>query len=243
MQKVQKPSPWWWSLVILSLVPAPAFAESPYTLDLRVDLPAITLSGSIALAGFFDKGLPACAPNCSSARINFIDRSAIHFRSNTSGAIADVALPLLLLAPVALDYFDSGHTMDWLKDVLVMVESLAVDQAVTQMTKFAVRRYSPALYGGDSHLTALNDTDAARSFISAHTSSACAVATAFAVTYWLRHPDDPLRYVALGLGIGLSLVVGVLKVFAGAHFWSDVGAGALVGGSIGVLVPMAHITF
>ncbi|HEX4352029.1 MAG TPA: phosphatase PAP2 family protein [Polyangiales bacterium] len=218
-------------------------ADSPYTLDLRVDLPVIALSGSIALAGFFDSGLPACAPNCSPARLNVIDRSAIHFRSNTSGAIADVALPLVLLAPVVLDYFDSGVAADWLKDALVMVESLAVDQTFTQLTKFAVRRNSPALYSGDSHLTALHDTDAARSFISAHTSSACAVTTAFAVTYWLRHPDDPLRYLVLGAGIGLSLAVGILKVLAGAHFWSDVGAGALVGGSVGVLVPMAHIKF
>jgi membrane-associated phospholipid phosphatase len=59
----------------------------------------------------------------------------------------------------------------------------------------------------------------------------------------LRHPDDPLRFLGLGAGIALSLAVGILKILAGAHFWSDVGAGALVGGSVGVLVPMAHIKF
>jgi membrane-associated phospholipid phosphatase len=232
-----------WLALVVTFVPAFARAESPYSVDLRVDFSVIALSGSLALSAFFDQGLPACAPNCSPARLNAIDRSAIHFRSNAAGSLADLILPLVLLAPVALDYVDSGNTSDWLKDVLVMVESLAVDQAVTQMTKFAVRRNSPALYSGDSKLTALHDADATRSFISAHASSASAVTTAFAVTYWLRHPKDPVRYLVLGVGIGLSLAVGVLKVLAGAHFWSDVGAGAIVGGSIGVLVPMAHLEF
>jgi membrane-associated phospholipid phosphatase len=232
----------WWCLVLF-FVPMSAKAESPYSPDLRVDFSVIALSGSIALSAFFDQGLPACAPNCSPSRLNTIDRSAIHFRSNTSGSLADLILPLVLLAPVALDYVDSGNTSDWLKDVLVMVESLAVDEAVTQMTKFAVRRKSPALYSGDPNLTALHDTDATRSFISAHASTASAVTTAFAVTYWLRHPNDPVRYLVLGVGIGLSLAVGMLKVFAGAHFWSDIGAGAIVGSSIGVLVPMAHVKF
>ena len=68
-----------------------------------------------------------------------------------------------------------------------------------------------------------------------------AATTAFSVTYFLRNPDDPLRWLVLGSGIALSLGVGILKVYAGHHFWTDIAAGALVGASVGVLVPILHV--
>jgi len=67
-----------------------------------------------------------------------------------------------------------------------------------------------------------------------------AAVTAFAVTYWLRHPDDPLRWVVLFAGQALALGVGFLKIEAGYHYPTDIMVGALVGSSIGVLVPMLH---
>ena len=53
-----------------------------------------------------------------------------------------------------------------------------------------------------------------------------------------------IRLVAAGsesaAGEALALGVGMLKVKAGYHYPSDVAAGALVGGAMGLLVPMLH---
>jgi membrane-associated phospholipid phosphatase len=44
----------------------------------------------------------------------------------------------------------------------------------------------------------------------------------------------------LTAGVALSTAVALLKIEAGYHFWTDVAAGALVGASIGTLVPLLH---
>jgi membrane-associated phospholipid phosphatase len=216
-------------------------AQSPYTLDLPIDIPLLGLGAASSVAGFVgNKDLPICAPYCPSSEINVIDRNAIHFHSDAAGAAADYLLPVLFVVPAVLDAFDS-HMHGWWTDIFIFVQTVLLTEAIGQMTKFAVHRDSPALYGGQPSTTAVHDSDAARSFFSTHTASAFAVTTSFTVTYWLRHPDDPMRFIILALGAALSLTTGVLKVAAGAHFWTDVAAGAVVGASMGVLVPLLHV--
>ena len=218
-----------------------AESESPYKLDLHVDLPLIALSGGVSAAGFLVRAeLPECAPYCSTKGLNALDRTAIHLHSNTAAKAADVALVVLAIAPLVLDAIDTRFHGFW-SDAVVIFETLALTTTITQITKFAVGRYEPIVYSGAPGATQLQDFDVGRSFFSAHAASAFAVTTAFTVTYWLRHPDDPMRFVVLALGATLSLLTGVSKVFAGQHFWTDVLAGSVVGASVGVLVPFLHV--
>lgn len=231
-----------WAVALFVLSAGRVDAQTPYDVDLRLDLPVLGLAMSIGAAGLLEMdSTPACAPHCSSKGINFLDRTAIHFKSDSAGLAADVLLYTLLAAPLLLDTIDSPTFHDWLVDTLIVVQSFALTQTVAQLTKFAFQRYSPSLYAGDESVTAVHDKDAARSFISAHTASAFSVATAYTVTYWLKHPNDPMRFVILAVGAALSLTTGVLKVLAGAHFWTDVVAGAAAGLSVGVLVPILHL--
>jgi membrane-associated phospholipid phosphatase len=233
-----------WVLLIWFGTSTLACAESPYTLDLHVDLPLFGIGAAVGLAGLLESApLPACAPACPSTNINALDRTALHFRSDASGTAADIMLAALLVMPVVLDAFDSDSFTAWFKDTFVIAQTLMLTQGITQLTKFAVDRNSPALYDRDPSLAALRDSDASRSFFSAHTASAFAVTTAFTVTYWKRHPKDPMRFVVLALGAVLSLTTGTLKVLAGAHFWTDIGAGAVLGASMGVLVPTLHTSW
>jgi membrane-associated phospholipid phosphatase len=64
--------------------------------------------------------------------------------------------------------------------------------------------------------------------------------TATAMTYWLRHPDSPARWAMAGGALGLTTLTAVGRVQAGKHFPSDVVAGAILGSSIGLLVPWIH---
>jgi membrane-associated phospholipid phosphatase len=49
--------------------------------------------------------------------------------------------------------------------------------------------------------------------------------------------------VVLGSSLSAATVVGLLKIHAGYHYPTDIAAGAVVGTSIGVLVPMLHRAF
>ena len=46
--------------------------------------------------------------------------------------------------------------------------------------------------------------------------------------------------MVLATGEALALDVGLLKIHAGYHYWTDIAAGALVGSSVGALVPLLH---
>lgn len=46
--------------------------------------------------------------------------------------------------------------------------------------------------------------------------------------------------MVLGVGQALATSVAMLKIKAGYHYATDVAAGALVGGAMGLLVPVLH---
>ena len=70
--------------------------------------------------------------------------------------------------------------------------------------------------------------------------TAFTAATAYTVTFWLRHPESPWRWLVLGLAGVAGLTVGLLKIRAGYHFPTDIAAGAVVGVSVGTLIPLLH---
>lgn len=226
-------------VVIAGLSPARALADSPYELDLSVDLPVVGLGAAGSLVALIEVPPPACLPDCSPDDINALDRTVLGNYSETAHDVADVFVLGLIAAPALLDLADSGGD-GWIEDMTVFTQVLLLTQALTQITKFAVRRTAPFAYDPEAPEEALQSRDAPRAFFSGHTSTAFAATTAYSVTYWLRHPDDPLRWAVLGAGVALSTAVALLKIEAGYHFWTDVAAGALVGASIGTLVPLLH---
>jgi membrane-associated phospholipid phosphatase len=221
------------------LGPSVALADSPYRLDLRVDLPVLALGAAGSTLALVEVPPAACLPDCEPEGINALDRMVLGNYSETAHTIADVGVIAMLLAPPLLNAFDSGGD-GWATDTVVYAEALVLTQALTQIVKFAVRRPAPLVYDPEVPAQAQRSRDASRSFFSGHTSMAFAAASAYTTTFWLRHPDSPMRWVVLGSGLVLGLAIGVLKVEAGYHFWTDIAAGALAGSAIGVLVPMLH---
>jgi membrane-associated phospholipid phosphatase len=219
---------------------SPVAADSPYALELKVDLPVIALGAAVSLMALIEVPPPECVPRCSSAGINALDRSVLGNYSEGAHTAADIAVASLLTLPLLFDAIDTRDP-GWIRDTVVFGEALLLAQALTQLTKFAVRRNAPFVYGANAPDDALRSRDASRSFISGHTTMAFAATTAYSVTFWQRHPDSSLRWVVASVGAALSLGVGLLKIAAGYHFVTDVVAGALVGAGIGALVPLLHV--
>jgi hypothetical protein len=157
------------SLALLS--PSAAAADSPYELDLRVDLPLLALGGAGSMMAFVEVPAADCLPDCSPEGINALDRTVLGNFSETAYTVANVSLAALLLAPLALDAIDSGGD-GWIEDSVVFGQALLLTQALTQLVKFAVRRPAPLVYDPQVPAHVQRGRDASRSFFSGHTSMA-----------------------------------------------------------------------
>lgn len=215
-----------------------------YDLHPAIDLPLLGLGLAATSAGLLEVPPSPCLPDCDvPVGMPGIDRAAIGRYSPSSHAAADALVFTLVLGPPVWSAIDAGTVDGWFADSVVHTESLLLTQGLTQIVKFAVRRPAPIVYDDRVPLGEREGRDASRSFWSGHTATAFSTATTHAVTYWLRHPRDPWRFTVLAADMTAAAAVALLKIDAGYHYASDVAAGAVVGASIGVLVPMMHHRF
>jgi len=176
--------------------------------------------------------------------MNALDRRVLGYHSPAAHTAADVAVAALLVAPHLVNLVATrGEKNAWLEDLVISMESVLMAQAFTQLTKAAVDRHAPIVFDERVPLEERTSRDALGSFWSGHTATAFSAATSFAVSYWLRNPRDPWRWVVLATLEAAALSVGLMKIRAGYHYPTDIFAGALAGASVGVLVPMLHRTF
>ena len=148
---------------------------------------------------------------------------------------------LVLAGGLALGLLFSGA--DGLSDdgsplprLLLFAEALAINGALTELAKYAVRRPRPYTFS-----ERLGTPDDDLSFFSGHASHV-AVSTFFAARSLDLTGDLSLaeRVLAYGGATLLTATVAALRVAAGKHWPSDVLTGALVGGSVGFLVAELH---
>jgi membrane-associated phospholipid phosphatase len=218
---------------------------SPYRFRLALDLPTLGIGLATASAAFIEPKLPACLPTCEPpSNLNSIDRRVLGNHSPAAHTAADILVATLLVLPHAIHLTATqGKDNAWLEDAAISAEAVVLAQGLTQLTKAAVGRPAPLVYDETVPLDERTSKDALGSFWSGHTATAFAAATSFAVSYWLRRPDDPWKWVVLAALESTALSIGFLKIRAGYHYPTDILAGALAGASTGVLVPMLHRTF
>lgn len=227
--------------LVLSMAPASA-QGSPYRLDAAVDGSTFGIALALSLPAFLEVPPPACLPDaCDPMDVNAFDRQVIGNYSESTRRASDYAMIGVLALPLIVNAVDSGGD-GWLTDTAIYAESLLVTQALVQLTKHAFRRSAPFVYDPDVPLDVrMNDPDGARSFISGHSATAFAAGATATFTFWERNPDSDWRWAVLGVSAVAAATVAVMKVEAGYHHWTDVIAGALVGTSVGILVPLLHL--
>jgi len=188
------------------------------------------------------------APNFCCDKFIWIDRAAVNqtpsksassFSSLGLGAAAAFAIIDPVLTGVREQNVQSG-----LVDAIMYSETAALTLALTNVVKMAVRRPRPQAYiDAQAHPGVDNpSTDSALSFFSGHASMVGALGATATYLAFARS-KSPLRgWVTLALATSLTTFVSVERVRAGAHFPTDVIAGAFAGAGIGVVVPHLHRT-
>ena len=180
---------------------------------------------------------------CDKAKLNALDRSVVGNNSASWRLVSNVGQYSAMALPVALTSLDawlSGSSTpfaDFGTETLVMGEAVTIAMLTTELVKLSVRRARPAQYVPGTNA---NSVEQQVSFLSGHTTATASATTAYATTFWLKHPDSPARFVVVGGAVLLTGFVGYARVAGGMHFYSDVFAGAVVGGVIGWFVPYWH---
>jgi membrane-associated phospholipid phosphatase len=131
-----------------------------------------------------------------------------------------------------------------LRNAVIVAESVAVAEAITEGLKRAVARQRPYVHyqhvataGASPDFQQLS-ADANLSFPSGHTSLAAAVGTSAAMLATLEHSSAaPWLWGATGV---LTLATGTLRIASESHYFTDVLAGMVIGAGSGILIPLLH---
>lgn len=225
-------------------------AESPYRFNAGVDisLPASALFIVGVPYAFRDEILTAdCLPNCDPSKLNALDRATAGRYDPDILAVSDALFVTMIAAPflagiadVELTHPQDGYA-GYGRDSAILAQTLALDLAATAFINMATRRARPYVYNDSLPDSLRSSGDGALSFPSGHTSGSFAMASAYSLTYSLRHPKSPLVVPVWLLTHSLAATVGWLRVEGGKHFPSDVIVGALLGTAVGLAVPALHL--
>jgi membrane-associated phospholipid phosphatase len=222
------------------IVPSPKNPLHPaFQLYAEIDLPILGI-GIVFAEGRLTRTQPAfCAPLCAPADLNALDRTTAGYWSPAWQTASDYGLYAIGVGAATLLFVDEGF-LPGLNDAAVVAEAgLAATAAATIMT-LAAGRPRPYLYGDKAPLSARNSADAGLSFLSSHAAIAFAIATSTFMTTRRLHPHSKAPWIVMAVGGAMASFVGAARVLGGMHFITDAAGGAVVGTSLGVLIPSLH---
>ena len=136
----------------------------------------------------------------------------------------------------AVSVFSLYDEVEFWDNLLVFSEILIIQTALTHWTKSFVLRERPYVYAAETTLERKQDIDARLSFYSLHSSTAFAAAV---YNHYYQANSDRNTAVILS-SYSLAAAVSYLRIKSGAHYPTDVIAGALIGSSVSYLICSSH---
>lgn len=210
----------------------------PFDLKLGREIGLLAAGGGLYASSFYFKSIKA-SPEASQIDPNsipFFDRLYVTSHSTSLGYVADGLVGVTALFPAVVlpgmskaEMFDTG---------VMYVETLGLAVGTSEALKSIFFRYRPYAYAAPA--SDFSNPDIAMSFPSNHSTLAFASAVFAGYLFDETHPDSPYRWAVWTAGLGLAAVTASVRVISGAHFISDVVAGAALGSACGFFVPWLH---
>ncbi len=221
------------------------FAQSPYETSWKKE--SWVMGGSLGisfLAASLDDSLHALTSTEIAAlnnnEINIFDRWATNFASENISKSSDILIAGCIAAPLGVMLADSKMRNDWGSITTMYVETALLATFIPSFGKGTVKRVRPFMYNPDASPTLRGDVEGNRSFFSGHTTWAFASMTFLATVYSDYYPNSKYKSAVWISTMSAASAVGLLRIFSGAHFPSDVLVGAVVGSAIGIGIPYLH---
>jgi len=190
--------------------------------------------------------------NFDTGRLLPLDRAAIHQTVDTTAdAFSNGGVGIALGYAVADSVLSGfrGGSQAALVDATIYSEAIAFSWGLTNLAKIGFRRPRPIAYiererailaGQDPATYNNTSTDSTLSFYSGHTAITATVAATATYLAFARSPHTMRPWATLAGSVVVTSFVAVERVRGGAHFPTDVIAGALAGAGIGMLVVHLH---
>lgn len=157
-------------------------------------------------------------------------REKAHDWSNRT-LLLSLAAPTTAFA-IARGGLDNGFG----SEMLIVLEASAVNMALTQATKYLVRRHRPWAQASDPPASQeMGSRESTLSFVSGHSSLAFAVAVSTGSLASLR--GDKGKDWVWAVGLTSAATTAYLRVAADKHYFTDILAGAALGATVGWVVP------
>lgn len=231
-------------LIVILLISASLFSQSPYKISWNKDGYIVgggIITGSTALA--LDKSVRPLTLQevnlLSRESINSFDRSATYRYSVSASRASDVLYGIALAAPITM-FTDRAIRKDWKTITLMYLETFGWVGSITELTKASVQRIRPLVYNSNVPFDSKSSSESRKSFFSGHSSVAFASAFFISTVYSDYNPNSKWRPFVYTGSLLTASVVGYLRYEAGAHFPTDILAGAAAGSAIGYIIPWLH---
>jgi membrane-associated phospholipid phosphatase len=170
------------------------------------------------------------------AAVPSFDRPATYFCSREVRTASDLVLGVAMIAPVLiLTEFRSDY-----RDLMGMyAETMLLAASLPQYGK-SLGRFRPLAYNEAAPIEERMHEDITRSFFSGHTSVSTAAGVFVATVYDTYHPGSRTARALWVGGLGIGVATGMLRIFSGMHYPSDVAVGFIVGAAVGYAIPELH---
>jgi membrane-associated phospholipid phosphatase len=191
-------------------------------------------------------------PNFNTSNLLGIDRGAIsqhidpHAATYSTIGLAG-AVAFAALDPVLTGFRDGSEAA--IVDAFMYAEAASMAWGLSDIAKVAVRRPRPIAYinraayisaGGNPATYDNTSTDSSLSFFSGHAAVTSSISAAATYLAFARSPGTARPWITLFAGSMLTAFVSIERVRAGAHFPTDVLAGAFGGAGVGLVVVHFH---
>jgi membrane-associated phospholipid phosphatase len=177
-----------------------------------------------------------------------VDRNAIFQNSSSANQISDITLVAAITAPIALGLIDGRCKTEGWAIAGMGLEGFFIQNGINKLVKMISRRPRPYVYNQDvetfnpfapapAYTYTQNDME---SFFSGHASCSAYFTFFAAKVFSDLHPDSAMRPFVWGMAGAISGTTGLLRYKAGKHFFTDIAAGLVFGGALGILIPEMH---
>ena len=235
-------------MAMLLLLPRHAETADPFPYELATGQEAVlalTGGGLLGLGAVLDSRVESLTPAAIAALDEnagfWFDRSARHRWSLAADHISDYLMYATAASPLFLLATKSGGREPW--TILVMYgQAQLINNGVTYLLKSLVARPRPFVTGDDPRipLELKLRKEALRSFPSGHTSNTFTAAVFLGSLFEQLEPESAVRGWVWGGALTAASLTGILRYVAGRHYPTDILAGALLGATVGYLVPQIH---